>query len=167
MSEVLHRYRRVLAIDPSRTGFGFVVLEDGRRLIDWGVARVWSHNDREFLGRIEALVERYQPALIVLEELLGSRRSGRAARRIRLVVAYTKTRRVRVRCVSRRVVRAAFAEAGSTKQDIANAIAAGYPELAYRLPPPRKPWMSEDERMSIFDAMSFIMALSEAGTASG
>jgi hypothetical protein len=47
-----------------------------------------------------------------------------------------------------------FSESGaSNKQDIAIAITARYPELAPRLPHFRKPWMSEDYRMSIFDAV--------------
>ena len=36
-----------------------------------------------------------------------------------------------------------------------------FPELAPRLPRFRKLWMSEDERMSIFDALSLALALLE------
>jgi hypothetical protein len=42
----------------------------------------------------------------------------------------------------------------SSKQEIAAAIANRFPELAPRLPRFRKPWMSEDYRMSIFDAVA-------------
>jgi hypothetical protein len=38
------------------------------------------------------------------------------------------------------------------------AIAKRFPELALRLPRFRKPWMSEDYRMSIFDAAAFGLA---------
>jgi hypothetical protein len=40
----------------------------------------------------------------------------------------------------------------STKHQIVSDVAHQFPELARQLPPARKPWMSEDERMAIFDA---------------
>jgi hypothetical protein len=39
------------------------------------------------------------------------------------------------------------------------AIAKRFPELAPRLPRFRKPWMSEDYRMSIFDAVAMALTL--------
>ena len=45
----------------------------------------------------------------------------------------------------------------TTKQEIAIAIAERFPELAPRLPRSRKPWMSEDYRMSIFDAVALAL----------
>ncbi len=36
---------------------------------------------------------------------------------------------------------------------MARAIAEQFPELVPRVPPVRKPWMSEDYRMSMFDAV--------------
>ena len=52
----------------------------------------------------------------------------------------------------------AFSESGATtKYEGAVAIAKRFPELAPRLPRFRKPWMSEDYRMSIFDAVGFAL----------
>lgn len=45
----------------------------------------------------------------------------------------------------------------ANKHDIAVAIADRFPELAPRLPRVRKPWMSEDYRMSIFDAVGLAL----------
>ena len=44
------------------------------------------------------------------------------------------------------------------KHSISRMLASRYPELSPRLPPLRKPWMSEDNRMSIFDACAFAFA---------
>jgi hypothetical protein len=151
-------YQRILSVDPSRTGFGFVILEGGQRLVDWGVARLWSTSDQEFVARLETLTDRYGPALLVVEDLSESRRRGRAARRIELVKTYAASRGIRVVAVTRRIVRSVFAEAGTTKHEIAVALAVEFPELAGRVPPQRKLWMSEDERMSLFDALSFAVA---------
>jgi Holliday junction resolvasome RuvABC endonuclease subunit len=64
-------------------------------------------------------------------------------------------REVKVRSFSRAKVKQAFSESGaSNKHEIATTIAGRFPELAPRLPRFRKPWMSEDYRMSIFDAVA-------------
>jgi hypothetical protein len=59
--------------------------------------------------------------------------------------------------VTRESVRRLFAPTGTTKFEIALAITKTFPELASRLPRKRKPWMSEDERMNLFDAVAFAL----------
>jgi len=147
---------RVLAIDPSSVGFGFAVLEEPTRLVDWGVAEVWSPTPRAFLARVEALVDRYHPRLVVLENVDKKRTRKRTTSRIAAVKRYAANRRIAVVNVSRNQVRATFGER-STKHDIAVAIAEVFPELVPRLPRKRKLWTSEDERMNIFDALSFVL----------
>jgi hypothetical protein len=56
---------------------------------------------------------------------------------------------------SRAEVRAVFSYLGiTTKQAIAEAIAKHIPALERYLPPIRKPWMPEDARMGLFDAVA-------------
>jgi hypothetical protein len=43
----------------------------------------------------------------------------------------------------------------SNKAQMAQIVAAQFPELRSRLPPERKPWMTEDTRMATFDAAAF------------
>ena len=158
MIEPLKTHVRVLSVDPSTNGFGFAVLEGTDQLIDWGVAKVWSKRTRESLARVENLVDRYQPNLIVVESVNDTRRRLRARSRIVAIARYALSRRIAVRMVSRKQVRSAFQDFGLTKFEIALAIAKTFPELAPRMPRYRKPWMSEDERMNIFDAVSFSLA---------
>ena len=40
----------------------------------------------------------------------------------------------------------------TAKWELARTVAHAVPQLAPRLPPKRKPWMSEDARQSLFDA---------------
>jgi hypothetical protein len=69
-----------------------------------------------------------------------------------------RTHGIEVRAIPRRRVIRAFASVGgATKYAIAVVIAERFPELAPRLPPVRKPWMSEDARMAIFDAMALAL----------
>jgi hypothetical protein len=146
-------YTRILAIDPYRRGFGFAVLEGQRRLLDWGTARVWSRNDKEFLVRIECLSDRYRVRALVLPDPSDYGRSPRAARRTKSALAYGRERGLCTVVVSNRDVRQAFAAAGPTKHEIASGIAGLFPELEPHLPPRRKPWVSEDERMNVFTAV--------------
>ena len=158
MSRAYAKDRRVLAIDPSTRGFGLAVLEGPERLIDWGVKETKTDKKRRTFKLIDELIERYRPNLIVVEDyaVKGSRRCGRVRELIHDISKLAETRKIKVRSVSRLKVKQAFAESGaSNKYEIAVAIANRFPELAPRLPRYRKPWMSEDYRMSIFDAVAF------------
>src|SRR5215510_13203187 len=149
---------RVLAIDPSTRGFGFAILEGPDRLIDWGVKETKTDKKKRSLKLIAELMERYQPRVIVLEDFegKGSRRCQRVGELIKDISKVALKRGIRVKSISRLKVKQAFSESGaSNKQEIAVAIAKRFPELAPRLPRFRKPWMSEDYRMSIFDAVAF------------
>ena len=153
--------KRVLAIDPSTRGFGFAVLEGPERLIDWGVKEARDNKRVKCLEQIEKLMEHYQPDSIVVEdaEAKGSRRCRRVRELISAILKLTSTRGIKSRSFSRRAVRKAFSQHGaSTKHEIATAIADRFPdELGPRLPPLRKPWMTEDHRMSIFDATALAL----------
>jgi len=147
---------RALAIDPSSAGFGFAVLEDPTRLVDWGVAEVWSKSPRAFLSRVEALVDRYSPSLIVLEDVPNNKQRKRAAQRISSVSRYAASRRIPTVKILRSQVKRAFG-GNPTKHEIAVAIVGVFPELTPRLPPKRKLWESEREQMNVFDALSLAL----------
>lgn len=151
---------RVLAVDPSTRGFGFAVLEGPRYLIDWGVKEVSGNKNAESLNRVAQLVERYKPLMVVLENPMGkgSRRCFRVQELIALIRDFAFKKKIKNRWFSRSEIRRAFSNDGTfTKQEIACAITKRFPELVPRLPPVRKPWMSEDPRMSIFDSVSLAL----------
>ena len=67
-------------------------------------------------------------------------------------------KKVEEKRISRHMVRKFFSQAGAwTKYQIATVIAGQLPEIAPRLLPVRNLWMSEDSRMSIFDAAAFAL----------
>jgi Holliday junction resolvasome RuvABC endonuclease subunit len=149
---------RVLAIDPSTRGFGFAILEGPNQLIDWGVKETKTNKRHRSLTLVDHLIERYQPSVVVVEDYegKGSRRCRRIQRLIAEISKLVAKNKIKIKRFSRAKVKQAFSEAGaSTKYQIAMAIANRFPELAPRLPRFRKPWMSEDYRMSIFDAVAF------------
>ena len=56
------------------------------------------------------------------------------------------------------VRRVFFANGQGTKHALAEILAKRFPEeLGFRLPPKRRPWMSEDYRMDIFDAVALAL----------
>ena len=144
---------RVLAIDPMNHGFAFAVLK-GHHLLDWGMRR--GSTETLFRERASALISRYRPDIIVLERLLGSRRRGAAAHLIETAHDLAAENHIATITVSRAEVRIALS--ATTKMQIARAIAEQFPELAGKLPRERKPWMNEDARMNVFDALSFALA---------
>lgn len=158
MSRPYKNDKRVLAVDPSTRGFGFAILEGPNRLIDWGVKETKTDKKSRSQKLIANLIDLYQPSVIVIEDhaAKGSRRCGRVRELIDDISQLAEKRNVKVRSFSRLKVKQAFSESdATTKYKIAVAIAERFPELAPRLPRYRKPWMSEDYRMSIFDAVGF------------
>jgi Holliday junction resolvasome RuvABC endonuclease subunit len=152
---------RVLAVDPSPRGFGYAVLEGPDRLIDWGVKETKTDKNKRSLKLIADLIEQYEPSVLVLEDYAGkgSRRCRRVVELIGEISSLALQRKVRVKRFSRAEIKQTFAESGATtKYEIAIIIAKRFPELTPRLPRFRKPWMSEDYRMSIFDAVGLALA---------
>src|SRR5688572_9134689 len=92
MPRPLENNVRILAIDPSQRGFGFAVLEGSTRLIGWGSAVLYSKSTEELLVRVEALVDRYRPACIVIESIPADPRRARTLARLRAIADYARSR---------------------------------------------------------------------------
>lgn len=161
---------RILGIDPMYRGFGFAVIEDSSRLLDWGVICCRQKQRRKrnrwtnCLLRFEALLERYQPTAIVVPDWRDKcwRHSLEAKLFIRDVAHIVKKRRIALRTYSQDDVRKAFAPQGArTKDDIAKAIGDQFPELL-PLPRPRQSFLAESYRMAIFDAVGLGLTLMHA-----
>jgi len=156
--------KRVLAIDPTSKGLGFVVLEGPARLVDWGVKQARQGRTRNCVKQADAMITRYQPDVLVVEDTAapGSRRYPRVRKLLLNLRTLASKHKVRFRTISQQKVKKLFAVASAaTKHQIAVAITDQFRELEPRLPPFRKPWMSEDERMAIFDAAAFALTFYE------
>lgn len=151
---------RILAIDPTSRGFAYAVLEGTERLVDWGLVQI-GRGATTAPGRLESLLERYKPDLLVTGEYLLEPRRGRTMRPLlEDAEALAWGRGIPTGRISRTAIALAFEGVGKTKHARAVAIVEHFPELLPRLPAPRKPWMSEDERMNIFDAIALALAAS-------
>ena len=163
-----NRYHLVTAIYVNARGFAFVVFEGPLAPIDWSIVEVRGSDKRErILGRIDALLGRYRPNVLVVQKMgqSGSDRSQRIRRLNEAIIAMAKRYSLSVATISRDEVRQQFAYLGSTtKETIAAAIAKHIPAFERFLPLPRKPWKSEDARMGMFDAAALALTFFASAT---
>ncbi len=153
--------RRILAVDPFSRGVGFAVLEGEDNLIDWGIRTTAQANNAKSTRVIDKLVDRFRPDVLVLEawEADGSRRCPRVEKLLGRI-AREEGSRVFVRLVTKKELCAIGPlPLTNTKYGRARFLAERFSkEVGAYLPPERKPWMPEDDRMAIFDALSFAVA---------
>jgi hypothetical protein len=161
--------KRLLAIDPITRGFGFAVLDGPDLLVDWGLRGTKpgpeTHETRS-LRELDKLIALYRPDRLVVEDWRDarSRRGPRCQRLLERIIERGEKQDVPTSRVSVARLRRAFAP-HRTKYQIALAVAQRFPELAARLPPVRKPWMSEKPQMGIFDAVALALAFYRPPTA--
>jgi hypothetical protein len=152
----LPRYAVVLSVDVNTRGFAFVLFEGPLSPFDWGVKEVRGRGKHgRCLAKIEGIFIRYQPDILVLQDTSpsGTVRAPRINHLNAAIAASAERCGMPVYSYSREVVLDAFGYLGAAnKQSIAEAIAKHLPVFERYVPPPRKPWMSEDARMGLFDA---------------
>jgi hypothetical protein len=154
--------KRILAIDPTHRGFGYVIFEGPVFLIDWGLREVDGPKNKASIAAAAELISRYRPQIIVLEDVAakGCRRRRRVRELVDSLEQYGRERGLTVRKVAQARVKRTFLPLGIRhKNQMAQLVAARFPELGHYLPPERKAWMSEDCRMAIFDAAALALAL--------
>lgn len=153
----------ILAIAPSTRGFGFAVME-GDTLIDWGVKSVQGDKNPGSIMKIRELMDQYQPSVVVSPDALArdSRRAPRIRELVKQTITLARSHNIKVVLSTRgQVMKSFFANGKGTKYVVARVLAEQFPdELADRLPPKRRPWMSEDYRMDIFEAVALGSSLS-------
>lgn len=152
----------VLALYPSTQGLAFALFEDTLSLIDWGTTAMSGDIKNEHCMQFtKRLMERYVPDVIVIQDTdqAGTRRNERIRALYRSFISLAQISNIDVVRYGRPDVDNAFDAAGAlTKQQRAELVAAMLPALSHKLPPVRKPWMSEHPRMPLFEAASLGIA---------
>lgn len=154
------KYKLVLAIDPAPRRFGFALFETPNEPLDWGVCEVRFQKNRKCFEKIRKMILNYEPEVVVLEDWRGdgSRRDRRICSLLDEIHRFLQIRGIRVFRYSRSEIQNVFIQFGvKTKFGIAKMICERLPVFQRRLPPERKPWMCEDSRMHIFDAVSLAL----------
>lgn len=151
--------RRILAIEVRGRAFGFAFVDGPEALLDCGV--------KAFRGGVNAvrvppgakianLLGEYVPEVILIR--VAKRAEGKPVAR-EVSKAITRYGSAEVRPTTLETVRRFFAPAGRArnKHERAVIVAQQFPEIAWRLPPKRKPWQREDQREVLFDAVALAL----------
>ncbi|MGY3485436.1 hypothetical protein ACVW1C_003319 [Bradyrhizobium sp. USDA 4011] len=145
-----------LAIYINTRGFAFVVFERHFSPFDWGIREMRGLRKRQAcLARITQILDRFAPDVLVIQDTSeqGTQRAQWITALNTSIAALAKGRDVPVFAYSRDQVRSAFERYECpNKHCLAELIAKHIPAFERYVPPPRRPWMSEDRRMGLFDA---------------
>jgi len=161
------RYAWVMAVYLNTRGFAFVLFESSLSPVDWGMKE--SRGPRKHaqcLAKVTSILDQSQPDVLVLQDTSpkGTPRALRITKLNAAIAELAESRRMLVHAYSRADVWIAFKEFGvSNKYDIARVIAVHVPAFERFVPPPRKPWKSEDARMGIFDAAALALTFFQNG----
>ena len=153
---------RILTIAPLSRGLGYAVMEGPDKLVACGNKAILRDKNAKALAWVNRFIQFYQPDVLVLPNVMAAdtRRATRIKTLHRKIVAWAGKQPLKVRLVSVTQVRMQLVgESRATKFAVARTLAEKFPtELGTRLPPKRRPWMSEDPRMDIFDAVGLAVA---------
>ena len=131
-------FRRTLTLAIRAKRFGYAVFEGTETLLDWGVKSHKTARQLSFARHLENLQRQFTPAVML----------ARTAEWVSEVA-------LPVTLIEEFALRTFFLEANRTnKHEVSEAVARRYPDLAWQLPPKRKPWKTEPGRQLIFDAAS-------------
>lgn len=164
MNKIAPQYPRILAIAPSTSGFGFALFEGQGTLANWGTKEVRGDKNKGTVTRVEELIARYAPQVVVLEDASakGSRRAPRIRKLTQKIEKLARKHRIKVALFSRKQVMQAFLPDGQgTKHQIAEVVAERFQdELGSQLPPKRRACDDkENRRMDIFNAVALALLI--------
>lgn len=155
------QHKLVCSIDPTTRGLAFAVMEGPLDLLDWGTAEARINTHRRCLKKLRKLLAHYQPQVLILQNpgTHKGRRATQTARLLKDAARLATAQGMTVQSYPQADIQDVFARFKvRTKHEIAVTIAEWLPELEPALPRKRKPWMGEDERMNVFDAVALSIA---------
>jgi Holliday junction resolvasome RuvABC endonuclease subunit len=166
------RYAFVLAVYANTRGFAVVLFEGPLSPIDWGVKEMRGRRKHaRALTRVNKLLDRYEPDVLVIQDTSpqGTQRARRITKLNGAIAQLSEARTIPLFRYSRLHVLEAFRAYGMpNKHELAEIIAKHIPAFERYVPPPRKPWMSEDARMGLFDAAALALVFfQKAGGSEG
>ena len=160
MTNEIMKNNIVFAVYPNANGFGFVYMENARKLIDFGAVRVRPLGNKRVLEKIKQSLNYLRPSIVIVQEpeSKSSRTGNRVKNLIKNIVILANETNLKVVQYSRDQIRDVFEQFGAiTKYEISQALIKEFTELEDKLPKKRKLWTSEDRNMAIFDALSLAL----------
>jgi hypothetical protein len=155
---------RILALEVRSQRVGFIVLQGRDQILDWGI-RTYGKQEADApsacCAKVATLLELYSPAVMVIRRRNPALKQSRGT--VRAIAAKlageARQRSISCRFMTADEVRRFFARYECTTKDaVASRIAEWFPDLAWKLPPPRKFYDPESYNMAVFDAAATAMA---------
>jgi hypothetical protein len=150
---------RMISLDVRSKTLAYAVLDGPLQILDFGVS---GSTHRGFqASRVEKLVRKFQPSVIVLRKVPeGSKRDNPAVQAaIKTIRSEAKRLSVPLVSIEKRLIDQTFRpHCKPTKYQIARLLSVCFPALRWYMPSVRKIWMSEDRRMQYFDAVALGLA---------
>lgn len=149
-----------LVLYPNYFGMGYLICEDPKELVDYGMAKVRPFTKDRYIKRLQHFMKQYRPSVVILRGFEHS--DKRISKRvIAIIEEYEKQAEglnLKVYKYSRTQIKEVFSEFGSkTKYGISKNIATWYPELKDRMPSVRKNTQSEHYQMGLFDVFALML----------
>jgi len=146
-----------MACDLRTQKLAYAVFEfpSGMQLVDWGTRRFYAdQRNKPALGDLLRLLH---PSVLVLRELPadGKRNTPNRPELLNKIRMEARAAKTPIRWLNDQSLSQFFQKSGVvTKQQMAVSMAELFPEIAWKLPTPRKPWHPEHWRMPLFDAIA-------------
>lgn len=155
---------RMLAVAPVHRGLGYVVVDTGGNLIDWGVKEIREkapQKNARCVVEVENLIELNGPVSLVIEDhnAPGSRKRDRTKELLDLLAEHAIDSGMGVVKFGPRALRLALGLSPTTnKLSLAQEVARRLPVLKSRAPTKKRIWQQEDYSMPIFVAAALALA---------
>lgn len=149
----------IISLYPYSRGFGYAIMENPLKPMDYGVVCPrYRYHALKLLDKIEKLMDFYRPVIVLVQDYGYANKTTRAKKLIDGIIKMAERKNIKLYQYARQQIRDVFETFGATnKWLIATKIAEAIPEVAHRIPRPRKMWMNEDYNMPIFDAISLVL----------
>jgi Holliday junction resolvasome RuvABC endonuclease subunit len=147
----------ILALFPNVIGLGYACLENPQTLLKVGVIKVRPMSNKKALSHVKELVDLFDPKIVILRDFDTHKplKNKRIQQLLNEIITYAKEKHIRTFQYSRQQIRDVFElHSATSKYEISKQIITWFPSLADRAPKKRKPWLPEDSKMGIFDAMA-------------
>ena len=148
---------RIVGVVSTTHGFAYAVTEGPRHLVASG-QRAASPSLSDAVRRFGNVISKARPLFVAFDRDSGQRKGRRGRQFVRAVSAVCEAHGVMLIAIGRTEIRRLSKQGRPSKWDIGDIVATWFPEIASKLPPRRKPWESENDRIGIFMAIAAAVA---------
>ena len=139
-------HERTLALDVRPRSFGYVVFEGANQIVDFGTRYYIQFSSDVMRSRLAELIQQWQPTTVVLNNRKIYLCAAKLRSRIGLIQQEALAHKLTLRMLDPGSVKQLFRSLEcKNKQQAAMYLAGRYPELAWKLPRPRRFFEAEDE----------------------